>query len=646
MFARAAMAGNASARNNLGGCYVLGIGVERDWEKALKWFERAAEQGNVSAKRNLEKLRVLMAKRGDGDDGKGIEEGDFEGTAVDQNVMGSTQDITTTKDGDDSLDIGNSDTLPDAPPSLGSLIEPTPAEVPLEAKVDSAADTIQQKPTPKPEESFSVEPILETISDSIDSLIGKPPEMQQAVAVSLMNEGISPIGLLGSDDSLGSKADSKAELLGSTETVATNSAGSLAGSLTALKDGDARSGPAPPTDATPSTEPLTEGSDSIFMSIVTRTTMDALQRAGENSGNNIRSRREDDAQKLQKMFMQWAMSKSLVWPCEPDVRTKDGIEHANGWHIIRRHLGRDGNRIEFSSEGRLVRLIFHRECPFKAVPNGFSKLTELRHLDLSSNKLKGQIPKHLGELVNLEVLNLGMNNLIGPIPKELGRLTSLRELALLYNRLTGCIPRSFRILNSFRTFGSTTIILSAPFLHLYSIFLPSANFTSPITKLGGAIPKEIGSLKELEALWANNNEFSGIIPEELFELAKLRKLCLHYNNLSGGLPAGVGMLTNLQELHLNNNLLYGPLPPTLSNLTNLEKLSLESNSLFGDIPPSLGDLAQLHFLRLDNNQLTGSIPQKSATSETCKNLKSIKTCWKDECPLRSLQSWVGWKNWI
>lgn len=44
--------GDADAQNALGTIYYLGLGVERDYRKALKWFELAATQGHPRAQRN------------------------------------------------------------------------------------------------------------------------------------------------------------------------------------------------------------------------------------------------------------------------------------------------------------------------------------------------------------------------------------------------------------------------------------------------------------------------------------------------------------------------------------------------------------------------------------------------------------------
>ena len=44
------------AQFNLGGCYVVGEGVERDKAEAVKWFRLADDQGDEKAKEYVIKL--------------------------------------------------------------------------------------------------------------------------------------------------------------------------------------------------------------------------------------------------------------------------------------------------------------------------------------------------------------------------------------------------------------------------------------------------------------------------------------------------------------------------------------------------------------------------------------------------------------
>ncbi len=52
-YRKAAEQGDALAQCNLGACYDLGYGVEKNLSEAVKWYRKAAEQGNAPAQYNL-----------------------------------------------------------------------------------------------------------------------------------------------------------------------------------------------------------------------------------------------------------------------------------------------------------------------------------------------------------------------------------------------------------------------------------------------------------------------------------------------------------------------------------------------------------------------------------------------------------------
>ncbi|XP_017438177.1 receptor-like protein EIX2 [Vigna angularis] len=80
---------------------------------------------------------------------------------------------------------------------------------------------------------------------------------------------------------------------------------------------------------------------------------------------------------------------------------------------------------------------------WKGVEQGFKNpKLKLMSIDLSSNKLTGDIPKEVGYLLGLVSLNLSRNNLSGEIPSEIGNLSSLESLDLSRNHISGGIPFS------------------------------------------------------------------------------------------------------------------------------------------------------------------------------------------------------------
>ncbi|GMQ09022.1 hypothetical protein CsSME_00052525 [Camellia sinensis var. sinensis] len=73
-------------------------------------------------------------------------------------------------------------------------------------------------------------------------------------------------------------------------------------------------------------------------------------------------------------------------------------------------------------------------------------------LDLSHNKLIGEIPFELGKLSSVRALNLSHNLLTGPIPKTFSNLAQIESLDLSYNSLSGNIPTELINLNFLEVF--------------------------------------------------------------------------------------------------------------------------------------------------------------------------------------------------
>ncbi|KAK7855690.1 receptor-like protein 56, partial [Quercus suber] len=88
-------------------------------------------------------------------------------------------------------------------------------------------------------------------------------------------------------------------------------------------------------------------------------------------------------------------------------------------------------------------------------------------IDLSSNKLVGEIPPELGRISNIRALNLSHNNLFGPIPTTFSKLKLIESLDLSYNNLSVQCQIEKKI--KFRTFYESSYegnsLLCGPPLH-------------------------------------------------------------------------------------------------------------------------------------------------------------------------------------
>ncbi|XP_057998619.1 receptor-like protein 13 [Hevea brasiliensis] len=265
----------------------------------------------------------------------------------------------------------------------------------------------------------------------------------------------------------------------------------------------------------------------------------------------------------------------------------------------------------------------------------------IQWLDLSNNRLHGEIPHWMGNFTSLRYVNLHNNFFEGPISKE---LLSVEYLDLSHNYFSGPLPSFFH--------GN----------YLEQINLQGNRFI-------GSIPEALLNISTLKVLDLSNNELSGTIPNNTGEFQNdLRVLLLGENHLSGLIPNWLCQQNYISLLDLSRNFLSGSIPHCLHNLSfgkeeggfyrgatvhmssqymipiSLHKsfdtsefyedieeeiefftkyrastyknnalnymsgLDLSVNSLTGEIPFKLGELSQIHALNLSHNQLIGSIP--------------------------------------
>ncbi|XP_022722218.1 probable inactive leucine-rich repeat receptor kinase XIAO [Durio zibethinus] len=80
-------------------------------------------------------------------------------------------------------------------------------------------------------------------------------------------------------------------------------------------------------------------------------------------------------------------------------------------------------------------------------------LKHMSGIDLSCNRLTGQIPVELGNLSEIRSLNLSHNNLVGVIPSSFSQLKQIESLDLSYNNLSGRIPIQLVELNFLEVFS-------------------------------------------------------------------------------------------------------------------------------------------------------------------------------------------------
>ncbi|XP_076941693.1 receptor-like protein EIX2 [Bidens hawaiensis] len=151
-----------------------------------------------------------------------------------------------------------------------------------------------------------------------------------------------------------------------------------------------------------------------------------------------------------------------------------------------------------------------------------STIKFLISLDLSSNKINGEIPDVLMNLVGLKSLNLSRNQLIGHIPMMIGNLSQMESLDFSMNMLSGRIPQSLTSLNylsslnpSFNNFsGAIPTVNQLQTLADPSIYAGNNKLCGPPSSRsckGNNSPHNRVGEDEDEALWFCSGMGSGFV---------------------------------------------------------------------------------------------------------------------------------------
>ncbi|XP_071688735.1 receptor-like protein 6 [Rutidosis leptorrhynchoides] len=282
-------------------------------------------------------------------------------------------------------------------------------------------------------------------------------------------------------------------------------------------------------------------------------------------------------------------------------------------------------------------------------------------INLSNNKLIGEIPPSICQAESLTNLYLDSNSLTGTLPKCLGNFSkSLGYMGLSRNKFHGTIPNTFTRESLLKTIDFSENRFMGP--------LPKslANCTKlEVLKAGdnsfdGVFPIWLGTLTELHMLILRSNKFSGSIQDQYnfrSDFPKLRILDLSNNGFSGQLPDNyfktwkamksvnaissstmgdtyvsgsssvdinftmsiitkgvnteyVKILNIFTAIDLSSNDFEGDIPQSLTDLLGLQSLNLSNNHLTGNVLPSLGNLKKLESLDLSHNELSGKIPRE------------------------------------
>lgn len=242
---------------------------------------------------------------------------------------------------------------------------------------------------------------------------------------------------------------------------------------------------------------------------------------------------------------------------------------------------------------------------------------ELITLDLSYNRLTGQLPVDIGSGFGLlENMTLAGNNLDGQLPTSIAQLTSLKVLNLQENNFTGSIQDTSTIPNlRVLRLGNNRLDGDFPFSLTQNRNL--IELSLDCNQLDGTLPPELDSLHQLRHLKLGSNKFEGPIPDVFGRLHNLQVLELQNNRLGehhdeqdtpAKMPQSIGLLSDLITMKLNTNSIHGDIPDEWWNLTKLEIFHLFDNDFVGSIPTAIGGFSSLQDLQLQDSLMSGVLP--------------------------------------
>ncbi|XP_044956143.1 receptor-like protein 15 [Hordeum vulgare subsp. vulgare] len=220
-------------------------------------------------------------------------------------------------------------------------------------------------------------------------------------------------------------------------------------------------------------------------------------------------------------------------------------------------------------------------------------------MDLRENQFSGCLPKLIMDsFPKLKVLLLKHNTFEGAVPYGICKLKHLRLLDLSHNKLSGQLPSCLHVMGSDDTlfdfhpdFGDFPILFNVIGLPIQEEFMTKnredyykGNILNYVTGLDfssnhlkGSIHESIGSMKWLRALNFSDNYLDGSIPQSLSNLSDLESLDLSHNNLEGHIPSELVALQALEVFSVAHNNLSGPTPGTMGQFLTFDQSSYEGN---------------------------------------------------------------------
>jgi len=276
----------------------------------------------------------------------------------------------------------------------------------------------------------------------------------------------------------------------------------------------------------------------------------------------------------------------------------------------------------FSEMSRLETLSMAENALQGSLPKTLAALTNLELLALNGNQLTGGMAQ-IYPLSNLEEIYLAYNSFEDQLSNgSFQKLSNLKVLDMKSNRLSGPLPDALWNMTKLEVVDFHHNSLDG---HINDVIrddhpLKYLDISSNI--LGGGLPPSISNLRSLTHLDVSYNRFEALLPDYLANMTRMKTLLLTENDMLGPepIPTWVRGMTDLQHLSFRLTARTGTLPTWFGELTRLQLLDLDWNHISGTIPTELGALTRLRYMMLNRNLMNGKVPSEVSSLPNLKFL--------------------------
>ena len=282
----------------------------------------------------------------------------------------------------------------------------------------------------------------------------------------------------------------------------------------------------------------------------------------------------------------------------------------------------------FGSSEQLEQVYLHNNLFTGLLPESLGNCSNMISVDFSNNAIASTIPTAYGKLYQLTFLNLSYNNLVGSVPLEFANLTSLTSLQLSSNDLSGPLPPCATLLqdinlSSNRFTSGVSLLSHGDFNNLINVDVSSNRLSDDVA----SFLSQFRRCPNLRHLNFGKNRLVGPMRFDFGKFPDLKYFAASSNNISGHIPSSFAKIEcGLELIDLSHNQITGVISANIDNshLGDLRVLKLSHNNLRGQIPSWIGALKTLQVLDLSHNNLTGSIPSNIGELDNFKVRTSIR----------------------